>query len=549
MYLKNNRGVTLSALAITVIVMLIISSTIIYNTRSKVTESKLNKLYQDLENINGKIDDYYLNYGEIPTLTKFSDKDTLKSVLSRNASSHSATLNPTEINPNDGDEYYVIDLEKLDGLVLNYGYGDDYNKVKNNPNSITTEIDEIYIINKVTHQVYYPSGIFVDGYMYYSYNLDNNKISVTYKWRYKEDEEGRKTIVTNGEMELPIGTYINYNAAAKDADEETTVEKTVTSEAGSPITTEIDEFYSAQEEIVSKGNGYSNQTFSNKAETNGWRVLGVDEVTGEIMIISAEPVKTIEDEDFTLQGIAGYQYGPDELNKVCGVFGEGYGATEARSITVEDINKITGYNPNNTGVYDPENKETGVKYGANTMYEYGNQVTYMWNATANKIDSVGSNGQTYRGAYNYYGFNWYDIGTKGWKTSKQIVGNIQEIVTLTGSYYLYYSYSLTNSSSTTGEKKGISKDSNEYKTLFMDILEKENIDYWMSTPCVRNNNSIADFDMFYVNSNGGVTGYNLYNSRGYADTDYSLGVRPVVNLKSDIQLEWDADNNCYDIVE
>ena len=36
----------------------------------------------------------------------------------------------TEINKNDGDEYIVIDLEKLEGLTLTYGYDDEYKKVK-----------------------------------------------------------------------------------------------------------------------------------------------------------------------------------------------------------------------------------------------------------------------------------------------------------------------------------------------------------------------------------------------------------------------------------
>lgn len=173
MYLRKNKGVTLTALVITVIVMLIITSTMIYNANNHISIDKVNKLYLDIENLNGKIDSYYLKFGDIPTLATYCDKSTLKSIIEKNADSRNATLlNDDVINPNDGDEYFVIDLEKLDGLTLNYGYGDDYYSIKNNPDTISTDLDEVYIINKVTHQIYYPSGIFADNVMYYCYNLN-----------------------------------------------------------------------------------------------------------------------------------------------------------------------------------------------------------------------------------------------------------------------------------------------------------------------------------------------------------------------------------------
>ena len=365
-------------------------------------------------------------------------------------------------------------------------------------------------------------------------------------WSYKEDEEGRKTIVTNGEIELPIGTYINYNAAAEDADEKTIVEKTVTSEAGSPT---VSGPYSAQEQTVSKGNGHSNQTFSNKATTNGWRVLGVDEEAGEIIIISADPVKTTENKSFYLQGIAGYQYGPDELDKICEVFGEGYGARKARSVDVEDVNKITGYNPNNIGEYDPDNTGSGTKYAEGEMWAYGNEVTYKWNATANKVDSSGTNGQTGSvtdSNYGKYGFNWYDEQAKGWKTSKQNVGTAQDIVTLKSSYYWYYPYSLTTTSSTTGERKGLSTDSDEYKTLFTNKAGTK-VSYWLASSVVFADTFCAFFDMRCVFSSGGVYFYYLYDSLGSVYGP-SYGVRPAVNLKSDVQLEWNEEKGYYDIV-
>ncbi|MCI9063340.1 MAG: hypothetical protein HFJ17_01885 [Clostridia bacterium] len=188
MHLKDSKGVTLVALAVTVIVLLIITGTIIYNTKSDIKLQKVNKLYQDIENINQKIDDYYLKYGDIPTIgDSYCDKTELEKLLKNKAESSNATLVKTNnsdniINPNDGDEYYVIDLEKLDGLTLNYGYEDNYKKIKANSTTVSTDKTDktdIYIINKVSHQVYYPEGIIADNYMYYCYDLNTNMINIS----------------------------------------------------------------------------------------------------------------------------------------------------------------------------------------------------------------------------------------------------------------------------------------------------------------------------------------------------------------------------------
>ena len=47
--------------------------------------------------------------------------------------------------------------EALINKLLDFGY-----ELKN-----FNDICDVYIINKVTHQVYYPRGIFVNDYMYY----------------------------------------------------------------------------------------------------------------------------------------------------------------------------------------------------------------------------------------------------------------------------------------------------------------------------------------------------------------------------------------------
>ena len=363
-------------------------------------------------------------------------------------------------------------------------------------------------------------------------------------WMYKKDSKGRETIVTNGIYDLPIGTYINYNAAATDAKGETVVEKKITSNAGSPTDTGTSGYYKASEKTVTEGNGYGPQEYSNKATTNGWRILGVDEKTGELLIISADPVKTTGNANFYLRGIAGYNYGESELNKVCSVFGSGYGATGARSVNVDDINKITGYNPNNVGKYDPEQKTTETKYGKDGPNEYGNKTTYSWTSTANQVSWSGSNTKSGKGSnpnYATYGFNWYDIGSKTWKNSMQDTTTPATIATLTSTSYYYYPDSLKTSS---GAGEGLSTTSEEYKTLFMNKAGSK-VSYWLASSCVGTGSNYAAFGLRSVSFDGYVRSHYLFNSYGRVYSP-SLGVRPVVSLKSDIQLG-EGTKGSYDI--
>lgn len=172
MKLDNNKGITLISLIVTVIILLLITSAIIYNSKNQISIKKIDNLYIDIDTIKTKINDYYLNYGELPVLCEYLSQNDFIDLLNTNANAESATLSYSSvINPNDGDEYYVIDLEKLDGLTLNYGYDDEYKTIKANGGYTTSSVeDEIYVINGLTHQIYFPHGIFVDDVMYYTYN-------------------------------------------------------------------------------------------------------------------------------------------------------------------------------------------------------------------------------------------------------------------------------------------------------------------------------------------------------------------------------------------
>ena len=121
---------------------------------------------------------------------------------------------------------------------------------------------------------------------------------------------------------------------------------------------------------MSHGNGYQDQKFTSSSSIK-WRVLSKDTSTGEVVLISEKPVGT----EFYMKGAIGYLYAEQELNEICKIYGHGVGANTsktftyeigdpvdgiefrlmsgsgARSINVDDINKILGYTPPFRGTF------------------------------------------------------------------------------------------------------------------------------------------------------------------------------------------------------
>ena len=169
MKFKSNRGITLTALSVAVIIILILTSTILYKSKNKIVMEKYDNLLIDIDSISAKIDEYYEKNNDIPTICGYLNKDNLNSLLQMISTDRKCELAQT-LNPNDSDEYYVINLEALDGLTLNFGYDSEYKNIKSSgsisSNNIENVETKIYIINKVTHQIYYPYGVILDGLLY-----------------------------------------------------------------------------------------------------------------------------------------------------------------------------------------------------------------------------------------------------------------------------------------------------------------------------------------------------------------------------------------------
>ena len=262
------------------------------------------------------------------------------------------------------------------------------------------------------------------------------------------------------------------------------------------------------------GTGYDTpQTFTSNDDIK-WRVLSKE--NNEVVLISERPIQTNDNKNFYLKGAIGYLYAEEELNKICSIYGYGEGANTsktfsyevgdvvegvegvekrtltgsgARSITVEDVNKICGVTPST---------ELNSNYGkefTDTLY-YPTRKT----PTGKSI-------------------------SKASRTEKQT----------------YYNYKGADKISTT---------SNEYKMLFRNAADTFNISYWLASRCVLSGfGSSYHVHVLWV----GKVDSNLVCIAGYdADyAEYAIdyGIRPVVYLKSNIQTAGKDSSGAWTIIE
>lgn len=123
--ISQNKGVTLVALIMTIVLLLILSSVAINNLNKSSNVAPYNNMIADIELLTDKIVIYYNKYGELPIIE-----------------------NNSQII--DDIEYYKIDLNKLENITLNYGTEKDGNA------------KDIYLVNN-NLEVYYLEGIEKSG--------------------------------------------------------------------------------------------------------------------------------------------------------------------------------------------------------------------------------------------------------------------------------------------------------------------------------------------------------------------------------------------------
>lgn len=240
----------------------------------------------------------------------------------------------------------------------------------------------------------------------------------------------------------------------------------------------------------------------------GWKILGAE--NGNLLIMSTEDVATLE--LYGLNGSkTGIKYGLlnsiDRLNEICAPFGKGKGAISARSITVQDINKL--------------NKYIKSFYAEKELFEYGNEITFSWDKdNYGEINYTSTNGNNGELIWNHRdGFNYVDFEIMRRKIIKynDRIPNIKNTL---------YSYNIL---------KWI--DSKKAQKMFS--LEDS---FWLASPytaCISTGG--LSYGLFKVHG-GYVTYDEFYYSYGEKNAAIN-GVRAVVELSPDIEF---SEPTCWE---
>ena len=161
--IKSERGITLIALVITLVVMMILTFTITINV-SQLNERKAKTDFEnDITSLTEEVSQYYARTKTIPIINRYTNITMLTGVK----------------NVNDNNNYYVIDIKQLDVSLNN---GKDYKTaLSRNRDQAISDLLDIYIINEQSHTIYYPKGANYDGSIHYTDTEIYNSIdSVTH---------------------------------------------------------------------------------------------------------------------------------------------------------------------------------------------------------------------------------------------------------------------------------------------------------------------------------------------------------------------------------
>ncbi len=144
---KSENGITLIALAVTVIVMIIISVGLSATMTTNIEMKNYNKFKEDIITLSEATKLYYLNNGTLPVAT---DK-----VLT------SIDVPSKDKNPNDNDKYYYIDMRLIPDAETYFGEG-------NKDGTFTSTDNDLYVVNERSLTVYYLKGAVLNGERHYT---------------------------------------------------------------------------------------------------------------------------------------------------------------------------------------------------------------------------------------------------------------------------------------------------------------------------------------------------------------------------------------------
>lgn len=152
--MRNQSGVTLTILVITIIIMALITGSLSYNSISSFKMNAYYNMISDIELLDQKIALYYVENNQLPIT---SETQKLKDII---GSDYTGTINDNPNNSQNADNeiVYKINLDLLGNLSLN-----------------NTE----YYIDTTSHTIYSKKGIEIDGEVYFCKPLDYQRVNLS----------------------------------------------------------------------------------------------------------------------------------------------------------------------------------------------------------------------------------------------------------------------------------------------------------------------------------------------------------------------------------
>ena len=269
-----------------------------------------------------------------------------------------------------------------------------------------------------------------------------------------------------------------------------------------------------------------------------WRLLGEED--GKLLLVSTDFIysETTKGQQYPMTQLSGDYSGVNnainELNRIGALYINEEMADNGRSINVNDVNRITGYEPERSYLDANDLSKVGPCYNGESC-QYGNTVTYTMK----------------EGKVWYKGDKVAPLNdTQTTSTAFKLPGSETDItasVSVKSTSFKYYAETLGNflkasvSMSEQVNLKGLKSNSPEYDVLF----NKFGISvpfYWLASSWAYPLPGCLVLGVSYVEKGGCVVGYgsgrHLYVSNT-GSCSGSFGVRAVVSLKSDITPEID----------
>ena len=239
-------------------------------------------------------------------------------------------------------------------------------------------------------------------------------------------------------------------------------------------------------------------------ENLGWRILGIGE-NGGLELISDNPTTTT----VTLVGETGYLNAEEVLNTACNeLYGKGRYAESARSLNTEDINKLANYNP-----------KTYSGYGDLYKYRFSTEAGYM------QYSKSTDNGKTWSEWLNITGLSYQTFRMPG-STETISADNPKESEEIEHTTYIYtISSQITDTNIVNMITKGTGN---------------SNLTQWIASRAINCSDGYAGFRVHNL-YNGNMSYDALYESNGDSNNP-SCSVRPVVSLKTNVQLEGNSED-------